>query len=432
MTTHLSEPILTLSRPRAVDWAWLAWANRRALAQWCLYGLAIGIITSFLIPSEYESTTRLMPPDTRSNSNLGSGLAMMMSQGAGALAAPLLGGGLGDLLGKRDTGAVFLDMLRSRTVQDRIINRFDLRKVYRVRYYQDARKKLEQRSVLMQDRKSGVITITVTDRDPRRAAQIAQSYVEELDRIAAEVNTSAARRERTFIEQRLKGVKQDLDEASHKFSEFSSKNATLDLKDQGRATVEAAAALQGQLIASQAQLEGLEQIYSENNVRVRALRARVDELQRQLKKVGGTSSSTDYANTASLPPNTEFPSIRELPLLGVRWAELYRQAKIQEAVYGLLTEQYEQAKIEEAKETPSVKVLDTADVPERRSSPHRTYVTLLGAFCGFILCLSWIGGGALWNSIDPEDSRKQLGNEIRMRWARLWSSLLVHVRRARN
>ena len=432
----ISQTLSEVSNRRDFDWAWLLWLNRRLLARWVLRGLIISTVIAFLIPKEFDSTTRLMPPDPHSGSGLGSGLAMMAAIAGGAsnaLAGSALGGIAGDLLGRHDAGAVFSDMLRSRTVQDRIITRFDLRKVYHTRLWESARKMLANRTVISDDHKSGVITITVTDRDPQRAAELAQAYVEELDRIAADVNTSAARRERMFIEQRLKSVKQDLDMASRNFSEYSSKNATLDIKDQGKATVEAAAVLQGSLVAAQAELEGLEQIYTKSNVRVRSLQARVDELQRQLKKVAGDSS-----NPSSGGPNSdqEFPSIRQLPLLGVRWADLYRETKLQETVYALLTEQYEQAKIEEAKETPVVKVHDVAVVPERKSSPPRFLVMLSGTMLALAAGLVWVLGNGAWQEMDSEDPRKQLGQEIgakcMLRWSRQkarWQALRSRIGR---
>jgi len=434
LQSRVSESLLDEPKQDSFEWAWLLWLNRRLLGRCAVCGFLIGTIVAFLIPSQYESTTKLMPPDTHGGS--GSGLAMMaaMASGSGGGGGAALSGSsaLGniasDLLGVHDAGAVFSDMLKSRTVQDRIIERFDLRKVYGTRYWAGARKILAKRTVISPDRKSGVITITVTDHDAQRAAQMAQAYVEELDRISAQLDTSAAHRERLFIEQRLVDVKESLDKASREFSEYSSKNATLDLKEQGVAMVEAAAVLQGQLIAAQSELEGLEQIYTDSNVRVRSLRARVDELKRQLKKVGGSNPPSGDPNSQE-----EFPSIRKLPLVGVRWADLYRENKIQETVYELLTEQYELAKIDEVKETPVVKVLDVAVVPEKKSFPPRLLFTFLGTLLTFAGGAVWVLGDAKWQRIDPADPRKQLAQEIgakgvvlvsrgKARLAALWQS----------
>lgn len=368
-------------------------------------------IVAFLIPKRYESTIRLMPPDRQS----GSGLAMMAAL-AGFGAGPTSGGGssglsavAGDLLGMKSSGALFIDILSGPTVQDRIISRFDLRKVYWDKYWVDARKDLSKHTSISEDRKSGVLTITVTDHDRNRAAQIAQAYVEELDRIVAQVSTSSARRERIFIEQRLQTVKHDLETASVQFSEYASKNTAIDINAQGKAMLEAAARLEGERIAAQSELEGLQQIYSNNNVRVRALRARIDELQKQLDKFGGLDTKPELSDPDSQP---QFPTIRQLPLLGVRWADLYRQTKIQEKVFELLTQQYELAKIQEAKEIPVVSVLDPANVPERSSFPHRWGMAILGGLLSFMGGAGWIFGRDVWNKTDPHHPGKLLLNEV--------------------
>src|SRR5580700_1242907 len=260
----------------------------------------------------------------------------------------LIGGLAGDLLGVKGNGAVFVEILESRTVADRLIDEFQLSREYRTTKIEYTRKELEKHTKISEDRKSGVITITVTSREPGRAAAIAQAYIGELDRLVSQLSTSSARRERIFLEERLKTVKSDLDSAATQFSEFASKNTAIDIPAQGKAMVEAAAVLQGQLIAAEAEASGLEKIYTVNNVRVKALQARIGELREQLQKLGGSSSPAEVRSDNSL-----YPSIRKLPLLGVTYADLYRRTKIEETVYELLTQQYELAKVQEAKEIPS-------------------------------------------------------------------------------
>jgi len=393
----------------------LLWGKRGFLGKAVLAGLLVGCVIAFVIPARYDSMVQLMPPDNQSSSGM-----MML----GALAAKSGGNGLGavagDLLGVKSSGALFVGVLSSRTVQDRLIERFQLRKVYSVRFEEDARKKLAERTNVAEDRKSGIIGITVTDRDPRRAAAIAQAYVEELNQLVAELSTSAAHRERVFLEERLKAVKQDLDDASQKFSQFASKNTAIDIKDQGRAMVEAAATLQGQMIAAESELKGLEEIYSSNNVRVRAVQARISELQRQLQKLGG--NETAGANQPK-SPDSLYPSIRELPILGVTWSDLYRRTRIQETVYETLTQQYELAKVQEAKETPSVKVLDAARVPERKSFPPRTVIVCATALAFLGASVFGLMARTQWNEADAMDPTKLFAQEVfqtvnrRMPWS---------------
>jgi len=328
--------------------------------------------------------------------------AMASSSGAGGLA-----GMAGDLLGLKTSGDLFIGILGSDTIQDDLIHQFQLMKVYRDSKTEDARKDLSEHTGISADRKSGIISITVTDHDPKRAAAMAQAYVSELNVLVAQLSTSSARRERIFLEGRLQKVKADLGSAEQNFSVFASKNTAIDIPEQGKAMVDAAAALQGQLIAAQAELSGLQQIYTDNNVRVRAAQAHVEELQKKLNEIGGTGTENDLANNRSL-----YPSIRKLPLLGVTYADLYRQTKIQETVYELLTQQYELAKVQEAKEIPTVKVLDPALVPSKKSFPPRTMIVALGTILGFALAMTWISAKSKWNAVDANDPRKIFALEV--------------------
>jgi capsule polysaccharide export protein KpsE/RkpR len=385
---------------------WLAylqlfWANRRLLSRAAVVAFLASIAIAFLIPVRYQSTTRLMPPDSQST---GLGLLAAMSQRSSVGA---LGNVAGDLLGMKNSSALFVGILDGNTVQDDLINKFQLKKVYHASKIEDARKELALHTEVAEDRKSGIISIGVTDHDPNRAAVMAQEYVIELDRLVAQVSTSSARRERIFLEERLNKVKADLDAAAKDFSDFASKNTAIDIPAQGKAMVEAAATLQGQLIAAQAQLSSLQQIYSDGNVRVRAAEARVNELQKKLNEIGGAGPQSDLKNDNSL-----YPSIRKLPLLGVTYADLYRQTKIQETVYELLTQQYELAKVQEAKEIPTVKVLDPALVPTKKSFPPRAGISVLGTLLGIALVMMWLIGKTRWDTANANDPRKVFATEV--------------------
>jgi capsule polysaccharide export protein KpsE/RkpR len=382
----------------------LLWDERNFLGRALCLGLLMGVLIAIAIPSQFESSVELMPPDNQS----GQGLAMIAALAGGAGGAGGVGPIAGDLLGVKSSAEQFVGILHSRTAEDDLVQRFHLKDVYRVKLEGDARKKLADKTRVSVDRKSGIITIAVDDHDPRRAAAIAQGYVEELDHLVATLSTSAAHRERIFLEGRIKSVKQDLDQAAVDFSQFASKNATLDIKEQGKTMVEAAALLQGQLIAAQSEMKGLQQIYSSNNVRVRSVAARIGELQQQLAKLGGTAGGDSTSSTE----NQMYPSIRELPILGVTYSDLYRRNKIQEAVYESLTREYELAKVEEAKETPSVKVLDPADVPEKKSFPPRTLVTLLCAMLVVGAACGWLFARHRWHRMQSNDPAKVLAQDV--------------------
>jgi uncharacterized protein involved in exopolysaccharide biosynthesis len=395
----------------------LLWQERRVIFRSTAVGMAASILLVFLIPVRYTSTTELMPPD-----QVGAGLATALT----ALSSKAGGSDIGtlgtELLGLRTTSDLFIGVLRSRTVQDDVVNKFDLRKLYGERRIEDARKKLGSRTDVTSDRKSGIVTIKVTDGSPQRAAAMAREYVDQLNQVVVTLNTSSAHKERVFLENRLQQVQQDLENAEKEFSQFASKNTALDVKEQGRAMIGAVAELEGQLIAAQTQLEGLRQIYTDENVRVRALQARIAEYRRQLQKLSGNGASV--AGNASASDESQsgqngsdqnqqlYPSIRELPILGVPWADLYRRTRVEEVVFETLTKQYEIAKVEEAREVPSVKVLDIADVPEKKSFPPRMLLTLLGTLLVVAATCAWILARERWHEIDDSDPGKVLALEV--------------------
>lgn len=405
------EPETRESSHKAIASLTLLWDRRRLLFRVSLYSLFASTLAAFLIPARYESTARLMPPDNQSGSSLA--MAAVMTGAAGGL-----DGIASDFLGLRSTSDVFVGIMGSRTVQDKLIQQFDLKKLYRDRRMEDARKNLANHTGFSVDRKSQIITITVTDKSPQRAAAMAQAYVDELNRMVSELSISSARRERIFLEGRLQAVNQDLESAEKNFSQFASKNTAIDVKEQGKAMVEAAAALQGQLIAAESELQGLKQIYNDNNVRVRSMKARVGELKHQLDKMGGKGES--MTEVSAQPSDSLYPSIRKLPLLGVTYADLYRHTKIQEAVLETLTKEYEIAKVQEVKEIPTVKVLDSANVSDKKSFPPRLLIMFLGTSLGLCFGVLFVLGSSSWNAIDSQDPGKQFATKV-------WVDLKAHA-----
>lgn len=402
----------------------IVWRKRQLLMKITVSGALLALTIALLVPNMYESTVRLMGPDDRGGSQMAM-LAGVLGKAGGAI-----NGIASDLLGMSSPGETVMGVLRSRTVAQNIVEKFNLKKVYWVRRDSGAREKLADRTSISEDRKTGIITVTVVDHDPVRAAEMARAYIDQLNGLLNEVNTSAAHRQRVFIEERLKEVKQELADASLRLSDFSAKNTALDPKEQGKAMVDAAVTLQGQLMATQAELKGLQQIYSENNVRVRSAKARITELEHQLRDLRGNSVDEPGADNGS--DDSLYPTLQKLPGLGVTYADLYREVKLREAVFETLTEQYELARIEEAKEIPNVKVLDPADVPDKKSGPPRAIITVLGMLMSFCLGCVWIVGHAMWLEIDRCDPRKQLALEVMQDATPVYSRLRAKLHRDGN
>ncbi len=413
----LLEREASLSVPHETTWAvraLLLWKHRQTLMRVTAWALIIGLAISFSIPKQYKSTTSISPPeDQHSNAMMLAALATR-SGGLGAL-----GGLAGGLLGGHTTTALFIDLLRSGTVSGHLVDRFNLQKVYHKRYRVDAAKHLAHCTKITEDKKSGVLTIEVEDTDRVRARDLAQAYLDELNNLVLRTNTSSAHQERVFIEQRLKAVQADLEQAQVQLGDFSSKNTTIDIREQARAMVDAGARVQAQLLVEQAGLQSLRQIYGDQNVRVRESEARIASLNGELAKMTGSSTPPDHqddppaaAGTTGGATEELYPSLRQLPRLAVPYADLYRRVRVQETLYELLTQQYEMARLEEAKDVPAISVIDVPGIAEKKSFPPRLLLTLLLTFLAFAFASAVILMRDHWSTIDEKDPRKELAEEV--------------------
>lgn len=413
-TLDVNEQTPTVQQESWAIRAMLLWKHRRRLARVTAISLIVSFGIAFVIPKRYTSTTSIMPPDQQSSGAMM--LAALVSHG-GNLGG--LGSLAGSLLGEHTTTALFINLLHSSTISGHLIDRFNLQHVYRKRYRIDTAKHLAHRTSITEDKKSGVITIAVEDEDPLRARDLAQAYLDELNKLVTRTNTSTAHRERIFIERRLHSVQADLERAQLELSEFSSRTSTVDIREQTRAMVDAGARVQGELLVAQSGLQSLRQIYGDGNVRVRETEARIASLQHDLDKMTGSSAplvpeaaGEDSAASDANDKGELYPPLRQLPRLAVPYADLYRQVRVQETVYELLTQQYEMARIEEAKDIPVVSVIDPPGVPEKKSFPHRLLLTLVLTFFSFVTAAALILVRDHWSKFDPRDPRKMLVAEI--------------------
>jgi len=385
----------------------LLWNSRGLLIRAAILGLLAATAIAFLIPKRYKSTAKLMPPtDTFGSAGK---LAALSSQLGGAAAETAA-----SALGVKTTGALFIGILRSNTVEDDVIQKFNLQQVYHTRYLEDARKALASHTDISEEERSGIISVSVIDENPARAAGIPQEYINQLNWVVNHLSTSSAHRERVFLDHRLEQVKTDLNDAETQFSQFSSEKGALNIPAQGEAMLTAAATLQGQLISAESELEGLRQIFTDNNVRVREVEARVNELRMALEKIAGKGAN-EKSSAQQL-----YPSMRELPLLGVTYADLMRRTKVEEAVFETLTQQDELAQVEEAREIPSVRVLDPAEVPQTKSFPPKVAIIALGTTLAFVSGTLWILASSAWEAVDQKDPRKAVAIEV---WAEVHSKL---------
>ena len=396
------------STPRWLYNLHVLWLSRIFLMR--AAGIAFVISAAFVltIPKMYESQARIMPPELP-----GPSPTMLAALAGHATGSDSLGSLALSLMGPRNNSALFIDLMQSGSVSGGLIDRFHLLTVYHKRYRVDAAKALARRTRIEQDKKSGVITISVRDTDPVRARDMAQAYLDELNILVNRTSRSSAHQERVFIEKRLGEVKDQLTGAQQALSEFSSSHAAIDLKEQARATVESQARAQGELIAAQSQLDSLEQVYGNNNIRVREAEARIASIKRELEKMGGSPAPLPPATSGDANAAPPYLPLRQVPRLAVPYANLYRDVEMRETVYNLLTQQDELARIEEAKDIPVVNVIDSPGIPEKKSFPPRTLLTLALTALALVLTSFVLLGRHHWLLIEPSDPRRQFAQEIR-------------------
>jgi len=329
--------------------------------------LSCGI--SLLLPNIYLATTTLMPP----NESKGGLSAMLGGMGDLAALAGISGGGGG--------GDLYVGMLKSRTLADAIIDRFKLMEVYEQDYRVKMYEKLDSLVSISLGKKDGIISVSAEDEEPKRAAAIANAYVEELKKLNLQLNLSSSGRQRLFLEKRLDIVKADLKRAEEALRTFQERNNAFKLDDQATATIEAIARLKGEIASKEVELGVSRSFQTEQNPEVKILREALSGLHAQLRRLEKSPEGQRVSGDI-------FVSTSNVPDISLQYARVMREFKIQETLYELLTKQFELAKIEESKDTSTIQVLDAAVVPDKKSKPKRSLIVLAVTFvAGFMAVL---------------------------------------------
>ncbi len=326
--------------------------------------LVISVIVSLLLPSIYAATSSILPPQQEALFSTAA-----LSQIASGLGSEYLTSTIG-------TPDLWVGILKSHTVRDAIIDTFDLKKVYGVKTIEGARAALHRAVKIKKSRTEGIISITVENRDPESAADIANAFAEELDRINRDAVSTSGRRVRVSVEERLKETKREHASLEENLRAFQEEHQAIQLDAQSTTIIQAIAAVKGQLMAKEVELQTFLSYATRINPRVGFLETQVKELKNQLKELEeGTLSSRD--NPA---PGGIFIPTASIPGLTMEYARLVRDAKAQETLIELLTLQYEMARIQEAKDSPTVQVLDVAKPAEKKVKPKRAVIVLGSTF----------------------------------------------------
>jgi tyrosine-protein kinase Etk/Wzc len=328
----------------------------------------LAVIISLILPKSYTATVTLLPP--QQNSSISAGLAAQLGNLGGM--ASLAGGSLG----LKNPNDMYVAMLRSRTVEDAIVQRFGLMKEYNVKYPSEARSAFEHHSVVDGSSKDNLIHISVEDHDPNRAAELANGYVDQFRRLSEHLAITEASQRRLFFEEQLEKGKDNLATAEEALKQTEQKTGLIQLDSQARALIESAAALRAQLVAKEVEIQSLRTFATSENSQLVQAQQELDELRTQLARLGGAENSIDAS------PMMPKGRVAEASL---EYMRKLRDVKYGETIFGILARQFEMAKLDEAKQGALIQVVDAAVPPDRRSSPKRALIVLGGTLVGFLV-----------------------------------------------
>lgn len=327
---------------------------------------AAAALVSFVLPPVYRAETTVLPPHQS-----GIGLSMQMLGQAGGFPG-FLASGLG--FSSED---VYTGMLKSRTVADRIIDRFGLLKLYKADTREEARERLLEDAVEITTDKSGIIVISVEDRDPRRAAEMANAMAEELKSLSQGVAVSGANEKRLFFEDRLKQAKASLSKAEEEMRTFQERTGALQIDEQAKAVIEGIAQVKARIAAREVESKVMGTYATSSNPDLRRANEELRGLKAELAKLEarGAGGHNPLMPTGSMPG------------VGTEYVRKLRELKFSEALYELLLKQYEGARLEEAGSSATPQVIDMALPPEERSGPKRALIMAGATMAGLLFAI---------------------------------------------
>ena len=326
----------------------------------------VSLLISLLMTPIFRAETKILPPQ----------------QGSSSIAAQLLNqmGGFANLAsgvtGIKSPNEMYIGILRSRTVYDKIIDRFGLMKLYDAKYREDARNDLAK-ALAAKSGKDGMIVVSVEDRDPKRASDMANAFVEEMIGVSRGLALTEAAQRRLFFEEQLKDVKLALASAEEGIKGFQEKTGVLKIDDQARAAIQGIGNLRAQIAAREVQYKVAQTFATPQNPDLQRIEEELRGLKVELNKLeqkGGNS------------PDPLMPTGR-MPSVGMEYLRKLRDVKYNETLYELLAKQYEMAKLDEARDAVVIQIIDKAVIPERKVKPKKAIIVTFSAFIAFLFSI---------------------------------------------
>ncbi len=378
-------------------------AERKLIVIWTTGIFAIlALIISLILPKSYTATVTLLPP--QQSSSVGAALTSQLGNLGGMAALA------GSTLGLKNPNDMYVAMLRSRTIEDAMVNKFGLMKEFHERYLSDARRDFEASAKVDGNAKDGLIHISVKDSDANRAAELANGYVDQFRNLSEHLAITEASQRRLFFERQLEQAKNNLADAEESLKETQLKTGLIQLDSQARALIEAAASLRAQVAAKEVEIQSMQTYATAANAQLLQTQQELAGLRVQLAKLGGSEIGSDGS---LIVPNGRVPEA------GLEYLRKLRDVKYYETIFDILARQFELAKLDEAKQGAMIQVIDAAVPPDRRSSPKRALIvvgaTVAAFFLGVLVALVIAGYEKMRSDSETDGKLRLLRNALSFR-----------------
>lgn len=357
----------------------------------------LSTVIALLLPGVYSAKVMILPPQ-EDHSGLDPAMLGMLA----GLSSAGSSGGLSSALGLKNPSDIYIGMLKSRSVADALIQRFELQALYDADSLVDAREELEKQ-VSVTNGEDGLISVVVDDEDAQRAADIANAYAEELEKLTRRIAITEAAQRRLFIEQQIKLTQEKLAQAENALKLTQERTGVIDLDNQGKAIIEAVAALRAQAAAKEMQISTMQSFASKRN----------PDFIRARRELAGLKTQIGKLEHNSLSGNGDIMvATGKMPEAGMEYLRKLRDLRNQQAIYEMLSKQYESARVDETRNSVVIQVVDPAIALDEESGPRRSLVVLLAT--AFTLTLS-----VMWAFARLGLARVQQGSELSARWFEL-------------
>ncbi|MDD3654577.1 MAG: GNVR domain-containing protein [Desulfotomaculaceae bacterium] len=361
------------------------------------------------VPNQYTATARSLPPQQNMTMS-----AQLLDSLGGSTLPSVDSGGLGgmaaSMLGLKSPGGIYVGMLTSNTILDRLVERFKLLELYGVKYIEDARNNLIASSEINAGQ-DGLISIAVTDKDPQQAAAIANAFVEELDNLLQQMASKEAMSRLAFLEKELTQASQKLTKAEEELRTFSEQRSVIQIEDQTKGMLEYIANLRATIDAKEVELQVLHQQATPFNYQVINLETELKSLKEKLRAAEAQTDQTCIGEVCI--------ATSKVPALGLEYIRLYREVKFQEGLYQLYTRMVEIARVDMVRDVAVIQILDQAIPPEKKSKPKRLIIAMLGGIVTFFMMIVVALGCEYCRNLAQSESEAPRIEQLRV-YVRQW------------